>query len=137
MAQQRKVESPLSSLRPTATVQDLVEMQRQVLTVHVSPLLRQYILSLVGATRADTRLALGVSPRGSLALYKGAQALAAIRGRAYAVPEDVRDIATPVLIKRMILKEDASSRGITEESIVAELLEKIPVPPIGTGAESG
>jgi MoxR-like ATPase len=128
MRQQRLPTSPLSALRPVAGVEDLVEMQRLILQVHVSPLLRRYILSLVTATRGDPRLSLGVSPRGSLALYKGAQALAAIRGRSYAVPEDVRDIAVSVLSKRMILKGDAASRGATEEGLVRELLGRIPVP---------
>jgi len=134
MLQQRRLETPLSLVRPVAGMAELVEMQRQVLTVHVSPLLRRYILGLVTATRSDARLALGVSPRGSLALYKGAQALAAIRGRSYAVPEDVRDIALSVLLKRMIVKEDASSQGMTEEAIVKELLEKVAVPPMDTVA---
>jgi MoxR-like ATPase len=128
MRQQRLARSPLSAIRPVATVEELVEMQRLVLQMHVSPLLRSYILALVTATRADPRVSLGVSPRGSLALYKGAQALAAIRGRAYAVPEDVRDIAVPVLAKRMILKSEAASRGVTEEGLVRELLGRIPVP---------
>jgi MoxR-like ATPase len=130
MLQSRLAESPLSSVRPVAPVADLVAMQRRILTVHVSPLLRRYILAMVNATRSDDRLALGVSPRGSLALYKGAQALAAIRGRSYAVPEDVRDVAAPVLRKRMILKEDASAHGATEETVIGELLDRIAVPPM-------
>jgi MoxR-like ATPase len=134
MRQQRSIESPLSRVRPVVELAQLVEMQRQILGVHVSPLLRAYILTLVSSTRSDVRLALGVSPRGSLALYKGAQALASIRGRTYAVPEDVRDIAIPVLRKRMILKEDASSRGSTEEGIVQELLDKTAVPPLEAAA---
>jgi MoxR-like ATPase len=134
MVQQRKAATPLSGVRPVASLERLVEMQRQVLSVHVSPLLRRYILSLVTATRTDPRLVLGVSPRGSLALHKGAQALAAMRGRTYAVPEDVRDIAVPVLCKRMILKEESTSRGATEEAIVTELLGSIPVPPLEEAA---
>jgi len=132
MVQQRSIESPLRRITPVIELSQLVEMQRLILGVHVSPLLRAYILSLVTATRADVRLALGVSPRGSLALYKGAQALASIRGRSYVVPEDVRDIAVPVLRKRMILKEDGAARGITEEGIVQELLDRIAVPPLET-----
>ncbi len=134
MLQQRQVSSPLSAVRPVVDVARLVEMQRQILSVHVSAHLRKYILRLVSATRTDPRLVLGVSPRGSLALYKGAQALAAIRGRAYAVPEDVRDIAVPVLRKRIILKEEGGSQGSTEEAILAELLGSIPVPPLEEAA---
>jgi MoxR-like ATPase len=134
MRQQRSSESPLSRVTPVVDLERLIEMQRQILGVHVSPPLRSYMLSLVTATRSDARLALGVSPRGSLALYKGAQALASIRGRLFAVPEDVREIALPVLRKRMILKEDASSRGSTEEGIIQELLDATPVPPLEAAA---
>ncbi len=134
MLQQRRTESPLSRVHAVATLEGLVEMQRQVLGVHVSPLLRRYILNLVSATRADPRLVLGVSPRGSLALYKGAQALAAMRGRTYAVPEDVRDIVVPVLCKRMIMKEGGAAREATEDAILAELLASIPVPPLAEAA---
>ncbi len=131
MAGQREARSPLSVIQPSVSIEDLVEMQRQVLSVHVSPLLRRYILSLVTRTRGDSKLTLGVSPRGSLALYKGAQATAAIRGRDYVVAEDIRDLAVPVLRKRMILKEDSSTRGVTEEDFVRGLLETVPVPPLG------
>ena len=134
MLQQRQASSPLSLVRPVVETARLVEMQRQVLTVHVSPLLRKYILRLVSATRTDPRLVLGVSPRGSLALYKGAQALAAVRGRTYAVPEDVRDIAVSVLRKRLILKEEGSAPGAAEEAILAELLGSVPVPPLEEAA---
>jgi MoxR-like ATPase len=131
MTAQRQARSPLEALRPVVPIADLVAMQRRVLSVHVSPVLRRYILTLVTRTREDQRLVLGVSPRGSLALYKGAQAMAALRGRAYVVAEDIRDLAAPVLRKRMILREDAASRGVREEDVVRELLEKVPVPPLG------
>ncbi len=135
MTAQRDARSPLESLRPVVPIEGLVAMQRQVLAVHVSPLLRRYILALVTRTREDPRLVLGVSPRGSLALYKGAQAMAALRGRGYAVAEDIRDLAVPILRKRLILREEASARGLREEDILKELLEKVPVPPLGTGGE--
>jgi MoxR-like ATPase len=130
MEQQRSSRSPIEDVKAVAPIETVVEMQRSILSVHVSGLLRRYILAIVTGTRTDQRLTLGVSPRGSLALYKGAQALAAIRGRDYAVPEDIRDIAVPVLWKRLILKSDASSRGATEESIIAELLDRVPIPPM-------
>jgi len=134
MTGQRNARSPLAALRPIVPIEELVEMQRKVLAVHVSPLLRRYILSLVTRTRADARLTLGVSPRGSLALYKGAQAMAAMRGREYAVAEDVRDLAVPVLRKRLILRDDASTRGLKEEDLLRELLDTVPVPPLGEEA---
>jgi len=135
MLMQRNPVHPLESLRPVAPIEDLLAMQKQILSVHVSDLLRRYILSLVTATRSDVRLDLGVSPRGSLALYKGAQALAAIRGRDYAVPEDIREISVPVLRKRVILKPQAVSRGATEEAVIREILDTVPVPPMGREGE--
>ena len=130
MMQQRKSRSPLEDVRPVASIDQLREMQRSVLSVHVSEHLRAYILSLVTSTRSDPRLVLGVSPRGSLALYKGGQALAALRGRDYVTPEDVRDMALPVLQKRLILKSEPAGRGLTEETVVQELLSKTPIPPL-------
>jgi MoxR-like ATPase len=106
----------------------LREMQGKVVEIHVEPMLARYILTLVRLTRSDTRLVLGVSPRGSLALYRGAQAMAAIRGRSYVVPEDVKDIAVPVLRKRILLRSDRTSRGLTEIDVVREILDKVPVP---------
>jgi MoxR-like ATPase len=108
----------------------LRSMQERILEVHVEPSLRKYILAIVHATRADVRLFLGVSPRGSLALYKGAQALAAIRGRDYAVPEDVQDIAPAVLRKRIVLKAEHSSKGLTEDAVIRDVLGSVGVPPL-------
>ena len=98
--------------------------------MHVEPSLRRYILEIVHATRTDTRLFLGVSPRGSLALYRGAQAVAAIRGRDYVVPEDIRDIALPVLRKRMIIKSEHVAKGLTEAAAVTSFLEAVGAPPL-------
>ncbi|HET6485974.1 MAG TPA: MoxR family ATPase [Spirochaetia bacterium] len=130
MVQQRRPRSPLEEVRPAAGIEELREMQRRVLSVHVSDHLRAYILALVSATRSDPRLVLGVSPRGSLALYKGGQALAALRGRSFVTPEDIRDMALPVLQKRLILKSEPAGRGLTEENVVQELLSRTPIPPL-------
>ena len=101
---------PLSRITPVADIATLTDMQQQVLQVHVDDSLRGYILALVGATRSDRRLALGVSPRGSLALYKAAQALAALRDRDYVTPEDIQEVAYPVLRKRIILKAEGQAQ---------------------------
>lgn len=121
---------PLERIEPVATLADLRDMQARVVGVHVEPALRRYLVELVRLTRDDPRLALGVSPRGSLALYKGAQALAAIRGRDYVVPEDIRAVAEPVLRKRVLLRPDAAARGLTAEMVIRELLATAPVPPL-------
>ena len=126
----RELVPPLERIGPVAPLAELRAMQERVVGVHVAPELRRYLVELVRATRSDPRLLLGVSPRGSLALYKGAQALAAIRGRAYVVPEDIRGIAEPVLRKRMLLRPEAAARGITESAVIRELLGAAPVPPL-------
>jgi MoxR-like ATPase len=88
---------------------------------------REYIVALVQATRAHGQLALGASPRGALALYRGAQARAALRGRDYALPDDVQALAPLALPHRCIVKPDAALRGRTAEQIIAELLDSVPL----------
>ncbi len=70
------------------------------------------------------------SPRGSLALYKAAQALAAVRGREFVVPEDIRAMAAPVLRKRILLRPETAAKGLTEDAVIHELLGAVPVPPL-------
>jgi MoxR-like ATPase len=106
----------------------VLRMQEEVIRIHVEESLKDYILAIVSETRGDERLTLGVSPRGSLALFKGSQALAALRGRDYATPEDVKDIAQPVLCKRILIKPQFAAKGLTEADVVRALLEKIEVP---------
>ncbi len=121
---------PLSRITPVADIATLIDMQQQVLQVHVDDSLRGYILALVGSTRTDRRLALGVSPRGSLALYKAAQALAALRDRAYVTPEDIQEVAWPVLRKRIILKAEGQSQRVGERELIAEIVDSVGVPPL-------
>ena len=128
MSGQKKITHPLESITPVSDVETLVQMQKQVIEVHVEENLQRYILDIIKLSRNDNRLLLGVSPRGSLALYRGSQAMAAIRGRDYAVPEDIKDIALPVLRKRVLIRSEYSGRGLTEEQVIQEMLEKVPVP---------
>ncbi len=134
IAMQRRGGDPLQAIAPVVPIQELRAIQQQVVEVHLDAMLRGYLLAIVRATRADPRLALGVSPRGSLALYKGAQAVAAIHGRDYVVPEDVRAIAPAILRKRILLKPESVGKGITEDMLITELLGSVPVPPLGTDA---
>jgi MoxR-like ATPase len=119
-----------SSISPVSTIADLLDAQREALTVEVSDDVQQFILNIIKRTRSDDRLLLPVSPRGSLALYKGAQALAAIRGRDFAIPEDVQDVAPAVLLKRMLLKNEHPSKGLTEEAAIRHILDSVDVPPL-------
>ncbi len=120
----------LDRIEPVAPIAELRRMQERVVGVHVAPELRRYLLEIVRSTRADPRLLLGVSPRGSLALYKAAQALAAVRGREFVVPEDIRAMAAPVLRKRILLRPETAAKGLTEDAVIQELLGAVPVPPL-------
>ncbi len=120
----------IEEISPVSDLDKLREMQQFVLEVEVAAPIRKYILAIIQETRNDDKLLLPVSPRGSLALYKGAQALSAIRGRDYTVPEDVKDIAVPVLRKRMLIKAEYATKGLNEETAIREILERVEVPPL-------
>ena len=111
----------------------LLRMQQVVEQVHVEPAVVGYIAQIVDATRRNPNLRAGASPRGSLALLKLARAHAALRGRPYVVPDDVRLFTGPALAHRVILSTEARIRGVTSERIIADLVAKVPVPR-GVGA---
>ncbi|OLC55956.1 MAG: hypothetical protein AUH85_07850 [Chloroflexi bacterium 13_1_40CM_4_68_4] len=106
----------------------LSRLTSEVDAVAVGPAVRSYIVDLVSATRTLPELELGASPRASLALYRGAQALAAIRGRDFVIPDDVKRLAVPILRHRLFLNADSEMRGRSAEAIVAQLLTSTPVP---------
>ena len=107
---------------------EMREIQGAVGFVRVDDILRGYIVSLVRATRLNEGLSLGASPRAALALYKTAQARAALDGRDYATPDDVKALAETVLAHRLILTSNSRLRGRSAEAIVAEILSAVPVP---------
>ena len=115
---------PIDSLKAVVDGHNLPEMAEQIWQVTVADSIRDYIVRLVQATRGHADLALGASPRGSLALYRGAQARAALRGRDYALPDDVQALAPLALPHRCIVRSDAALRGRTAEQVIAELLEE-------------
>jgi MoxR-like ATPase len=125
---QRKDEKPLEKLTPVTDVETAISMQEKILSVHVEEGIKDYILNIIKKTREDNRLMLGVSPRGSLALFKGSQALASLRGRDYVVPEDIKDIAHPVLAKRILIKSEFSAKGLTEYDVIETILGSVEVP---------
>jgi len=107
----------------------LVEMQRSLESVHVADSIEGYIVDLVTETRTSRRLAVGASPRGSLALLKLARAKAALDGRDFVVPEDVKSVAIPALAHRLTLRPELWVQRVRGEDIVAEALETVPTPP--------
>ena len=121
-------DDPMLELQPVTSVADLLELQRQVKETHVSADVRHYILQVVRATREHEAVDLGVSPRGSLALYKASQALAALRGRNYVIPSDVQQLCPPVLTHRVHISPQIRLRGRTPTQVVSEITEAVPVP---------
>ena len=115
-------------LRPLLDAVALARLRAEVDAVVVGPAVRGYIVELVAATRDLADLELGASPRASLALYRTAQAVAAIAGRDFVIPDDVKRLAVPVLRHRLFLRPDAEMRGRRAESYVEELLRRVPVP---------
>ena len=121
-------EDPMSKLQPVTSAAEVLEVQQQVQGIHVSDDVRHYILKVVRATRDHEAVALGVSPRGSLALYKAGQALAALRGRDYVIPSDVQHLCPPILTHRVHISPQIRLRGRTPAQVVAEITDAVPVP---------
>ena len=120
-------EHPITKLNKVVDGHELISLQKQIWDVNVDDTLQDYIVALAEATRNHPDLALGVSPRGSLALLKTAQALAAIRGRDYVIPDDIKTLAPLTLSHRLILKPEAELRGRTAHTVLADVLEKTPL----------
>ena len=110
------------------TAEDLRGVQQAVETVRLDDAIKDYVVRIAQRTRTDPRLALGASPRGSLALYKLAKAHALMRGRSYAVPDDVKAIVEPALAHRLILTGESRVRGLKAEAILADVLRGVPTP---------
>jgi MoxR-like ATPase len=120
--------SPLDDLEPVVDADELVRLSRLVSQVYCEPSLRRYVVQLVQATRRHSAYELGASPRGSLGLFRGARALAAIRGRDYVLPDDIKFLAPYVLTHRAILSSQSRLRGRDAAAVLAEILESVPVP---------
>ena len=120
-------EHPITKIGKVVDGQDLSALQRRVWDVNVDTTLQDYVVDLAEATRKHPDLSLGVSPRGSLALLKGAQAYAALRGRDYVIPEDIKTLVPLTLAHRLILKPEAELRGRTARTILEDILENTPL----------
>ena len=119
---------PLPALEAVADGSELAALSQVTRSVHVSASLENYLLEITEATRRSEELMLGVSPRGSLALYRTAQCLAALRGRGYVLPDDIQELLTPVLAHRLILSSQARLRERTLGEVLRSIVEKVPVP---------
>jgi MoxR-like ATPase len=130
MLQQRH---PIGQLKPVSSAEELVACQQAVRGIHVDDKVRKYIMQIVHATRANDDLNLGASPRASLALFRASQAMAAMLGRNFVQPDDVKRVATAILTHRVILKPESRLRKVSAASIIDDIMLNIIVPTIPTG----
>jgi len=119
---------PLTHIEPVVTAAEIDQATKTCREIYVHPVLEAYLLDIVAASRADGAITLGISPRGSLALYHTSQALAALSGRDYVIPDDLKRLAIPVLAHRLILSTDARLRGRSAAEVLTHLVEQIAVP---------
>ena len=132
-----KIEHPLTKLKPVVTVEQLLACQRAVRTVHVDKKILAYITQIVHATRQHEDLSLGGSPRASIALYRASQAVAAIRGRNFVEPDDVKLILAPVLEHRLILRPESRLRNVQVSEVLVEIMDEVPVPVLKVRVATG
>lgn len=123
-----RVANPLVELKPVISTDEIRQANQICREVFVHAVLEDYLLDVVAATRKHPAFALGVSPRGALALYRTVQAVAAVQGRNYVIPEDVKTMAPPVLAHRLAPSIDARLHGQSTQQVLATLLNEIPVP---------
>ena len=134
----QRVTGPRIDVNPVASMEQLAALQRQCRQVYVDPSLVQYAVKLVSATRTPGEIGLkdlvpmltfGASPRATIGLIEGAKALAMMRGRTYALPEDMSDLVPDVLRHRLVLSYEALSEGLSADQIVLRIMAKVPPPP--------
>ena len=126
--QRFREEQPLQTLQTVISAVQLLTAQQLIRQVRVESVIENYIVDLVRATRTHNAVELGVSPRGTMALYRATQAYAAIQGRSYAIPDDVKHVARAVLAHRMIATSQSRLHGQVMEQIVADILHSVAVP---------
>jgi len=133
MLERFRAADPLAAVQPVVGPEDVLAVREVVRSVHVSGDVARYVVALTRATRESELVRLGASPRASLALQRAAQAVAALDGRDYVVPDDVQGVAAPVLAHRLLLARDAVVEGRTAEAVVGEVVRAVPVPAEGQG----
>lgn len=128
-----KVHNPILDLKEVGSLEELPKLQEMVNTVYVADSILNYLLSLVEATRSDPNLRMGISPRGTLALYRCSQALAAIEGRDFVIPEDIKTLVLPAFISRILPRSAALIKGMDSRQILQNIIDRTPAPQISEG----
>jgi MoxR-like ATPase len=127
-AHERKGHQPVAEVNPVLSAEQMDEYRRKVKEIHIDTALLRYIAQVVNRTRTDPALYLGASPRASLAIMNGSKALAAIRGRDFVTPEDIRHIAPAVLRHRIILTPEKEMEGSRPDEVIAQIIQSLEVP---------
>ncbi len=128
-----KKKHPINSLESVVDAEKINQIKTKIRDVHVEDKVRNYIVEIVSRTRNNSDLLLGVSPRGSIDLYHAAQALAAIRGRDYVIPDDIKELAVDVLSHRIVVSSEISLKGKDKRTIIEQILNNVAVPINGEG----
>jgi MoxR-like ATPase len=136
MLRMQQLAHPIDSLQQAVNGSSLPDLQYKVRQVHVADSIRTYILNIVNNTRQHPSLTLGTSPRGSLALFRTSQAYAALHGRDYVIPDDVKYVAVTCLAHRLIMNPEKSLSGETTEEVVRQLLRTVEVPLTGESSRA-
>ena len=130
LERRRKRRSDDATIEPVTTPDQVRALQAAIEDVHVDPAVEGYMVDIVGATRGHSQVEVGASPRGSLALLKVSRARAAMAGRDFVTPDDVKTVAGPALAHRLILKPDPWIRGVRTATVLADVLAQVPVPKV-------
>lgn len=138
LLERTRLAHPLDSLKPVTDAASILRMQATVREIFVHEKVRDYLLRLISRTRDSSHLTLGASPRASMALFRLAQAYAAVDGRGYVIPDDIKALAHPVLQHRLIVSPESRLRRVTAQSVLNEALAEVPVPAgIGNWRDKG
>ncbi|MDK1021923.1 MAG: MoxR family ATPase [Candidatus Hydrogenedentes bacterium] len=123
-----RLSHPIDTTKPVTDANALLQMQASVREIFVHEKMREYLLRIISRTRDSTHLSLGASPRASMALFRAAQAFAAVLGRGYVIPDDIKALVHPVLRHRLILNPESRLRRVTQESVLRDIIKEVPVP---------
>lgn len=134
---QRRPNHPVFDVEPVVKLEEILEHQNSLHKVYVHQKVRKYILTMVDRSRKDSTFRLGISPRGSLALFRGAQARAALNARSYVIPDDVKGLFIPICEKRVIIHPEHVYKGITPQVALKNICDSVEVPPMEGGAKDG
>jgi len=133
MVRNQQTRHPIQELAAVSTAEELVTLQQAVGAVHIEDGLLDYVITIINATRRHRELALGASPRSTLALVRCAQAQAALLGRDYVLPDDIKKLVVPVMAHRLIVRSESVMRGRKAEDVLADLLKTLDIPLEATG----